>query len=61
MKLITSSGLAEELADSPVCLMKAKLYLISIVTIANKYAQKGVDNLLAWESGSVYIYIVDTF
>lgn len=41
--------------------MKAKLYFISIVTIATKYAQKGMEHLLTQESGSVYIYIVDTF
>lgn len=36
----------EELADSPACWTKAKLCSISLVTTANKYAQKGGDNLL---------------
>lgn len=42
-------------------MMKAKLYSISIVTKATKYPQKGMDNLLPYESESVYIHIVETF
>lgn len=51
----------EELADSPACWTTAELCLISLVTTANKHAQKGGDTLLTWESCSVYIYIIDTF